>query len=135
MELKTTPVIGNGVYAVRGGGISPIFLDRWEWSDDLGTTKIQEMPCDQRVGVVRMGMRRVQGVQGVQGVVQVQGVEGVVRQGVGMVQGVTEVGNFFMDNFSKAFSKLFSTQVIWEHCMIKLKGITLEGEDGVVWDG
>ena len=63
------------------------------------------MPCDQRVGVVGMGMRRVQGVQGVQGMVQVQGVEGVLRQGMGMVQGVTEV-----DNFSKAFSKLFSTE-------------------------
>ena len=76
-------------------------------------TKIQEMPCDQRVGVVGMGMRIVQGVQWVQGVVQVQGVEGVVRQGMGMVQGVTEVGNFFMDNFSKAFSKLFSAQGVF----------------------
>ena len=81
-------------------------------------TKIQEMPCDQRVGVVGMGMRIVQGVQWVQGVVQVQGVEGVVRQGMGMVHGVTEVGNFLYGQsdlifFSKAFSKLFSAQGVF----------------------
>ena len=78
----------------------------------MGTTKIQEMPCDQRVGVVGMGMRRVQGVQVVQGVVQVQGVEGVVRQGMGMVQGVTEVGNFLYGQFFKGiFQAIFLSGV------------------------
>ena len=93
------------------------------------------MPCDQRVGVVGMGMRRVQGVQGVQGGGQVQGVEGGVRQGMGMVQGVTEVGIFLWTIFQRHFPSYFPLRGIWEHCMIKLKGITLEGEGGVVWDG
>ena len=68
--------------------------------------------------------------------VQVQGVEGVVRQGMGMVHGVTEVGNFLYGQFFKGiFQAIFCSRGIWEHCMIKFKSITLEGEGGVVWDG